>query len=76
MTKQEFLALDDKAQLAFLNGEAAKGLNGVEIPAAIGMTKKELETIGFYFVRNKYMQKPMKGYQTTKRSGNEDEFNK
>jgi putative methionine-R-sulfoxide reductase with GAF domain len=76
MTKDEFLALDNKAQLKYLNEQAAKGLDGIEIPAALGMTKKELEKIGFYFVKNKYMLKPMRGYQTTMRSGNEEEFNK
>lgn len=72
MTKEEFLALDDKAQLKYLNEQAAKGLNANEIPAALGMTKKELEKVGFYFVKNKYMLKPMRGYQTTMRSGNEE----
>ncbi|MEL1136003.1 hypothetical protein AAC978_12535 [Desulfitobacterium sp. THU1] len=72
MTNQEFLALDDKAQLRYLNEEAAKGVSFNEISAGIKMTKKELEKIGFYYVKDKFMQKPMKGYQTTKRSGNEE----
>ena len=74
MTKQEFLDLDDKAQLKYINEEAAKGLSLNDISSGINMTKKELEKIGFYFVKNKFMQKPMKGYQTTKRSGNEEQI--
>ena len=74
MTKQEFLDLEDAAQLKYLNGEAAKGISFNEISAGINMSKKELEKIGFYFVKDKFMQKPMKGYQTTKRSGNEEKI--
>lgn len=74
MTKQEFLNLDDAAQLKYLNGEATKGISLNEIATGISMSKKELEKIGFYYVKDKFMQKPMKGYQTTKRSGNEEKI--
>ncbi|UWG98218.1 hypothetical protein LPY66_05290 [Dehalobacter sp. DCM] len=71
MKKPEFLALDDDSKLNYLNEEAAKGLSYGDICVGIGMTKEELGKIGYYFVRNKFMKKPMKGYGTTERSGNE-----
>ena len=74
MNKQEFLNLADTAQLKYLNEEAAKGISFNEIAAGITMNKKELEKIGFYYVKDKFMLKPMKGYNTTKRSGNEEKI--
>lgn len=72
MKKEEFLKLDDKQQIEFLNEQAATGKGYGDICAGIGMTKEELGSqYGFYFVRNKFMKKPMKGYGTTQRSGNE-----
>jgi hypothetical protein len=71
MKKQEFLALEDTAKFAYLNEEAAQGKSYTDICAGVGLTKEELGRQGFYFVRNKFMKKPMKGYGTTQRSGNE-----
>ena len=71
MKKQEFLALDDGSQFKYLNDAAATGKNYSEICQDLGMTKEELGKLGYYFVKDKWMRKPMKGYQTTKRSGNE-----
>jgi hypothetical protein len=72
MKKQEFLNLNEDEKFKFLNEEAAKGKNLVQITSELGITKEELgNKMGFYFVGNKFMRKPMKGYQTTKRSGNE-----
>lgn len=71
MKKQEFLALDEEGKTKYLNEEAAKGLSYGDICAGIGLTKEELGKYGYYFVKNKFMKKPMKGYGTTQRSGNE-----
>jgi hypothetical protein len=72
MKKEEFLSLDDNSKLKYLNEEAAKGQSYGDICAGIGFTKEELgRQHGFYFVRDKFLKKPMKGYGTTQRSGNE-----
>lgn len=71
MKDEKFLSLDDNGQLQYLNEQAATGKGYGEICAGIGLTKEELGKIGFYFVKDKFMKKPMKGYGTTKRSGNE-----
>ena len=75
MTREEFLNLDDDSQLNYLNELAAAGKDLNTISAEIKVPKEELgPKLGFYFVRNKFMKKPMKGYATTKRTGNEYEF--
>lgn len=71
MKKDEFINLDEDAKLAYLNEEAAQGKSYGDICSGIGHTKEELGKQGYYFVRNKFMKKPMKGYGTTQRSGNE-----
>lgn len=71
MNKQEFLALDDKAKLQYLNELAANGKSISEICSDLGFSKDELGKQGFIPVGNKFMLKPMKGYGTTVRSGNE-----
>lgn len=71
MDKDAFLALDLEAQVEYLNGLCAEGKGVDEITAAIGIDKRELGANGLYFVRDKFMGKPMRGYQTAKRSGNE-----
>ncbi len=71
MKKEEFMSLDDNAKLTYLNAEAAQGKSYGDICTGIGLTKEELGRQGFYFVRDKFMRKPMKGYGTTQRSGNE-----
>mgnify|MGYP000848400577 FL=1 len=70
MTKEEFLKLDDAGKLSFLNSEAATK-DFAQISAEIGMTKAELGKMGLYYVGKKFLLKPMKGYATTERSGNE-----
>jgi hypothetical protein len=71
MKKETFLAMSDDNQLKYLNEEAAKGLSYGEICSGIGLTKEELGRNGYYFVKDKFLKKPMKGYGTTQRSGNE-----
>ena len=70
MDKQQFLNMEEADQLNYLNTEAATK-DFATICAELGMTKEELNKLGYYFVRNKFMAKPMKGYGTTIRSGNE-----
>jgi len=74
MNKEEFLKMDDKAQLEYLNGLVAQGKSFNDICAELGMDRVELGKYGFYFVKNQFMHKPMKGYQTTIRSGNEQKL--
>jgi len=72
MKKEEFIALSDEAKLQYLNEQAAAGKSYTDICAGIGLTKDELgRQHGFYFVKDKFLKKPMKGYGTTQRSGNE-----
>lgn len=71
MEKQEFLKMNDDEKFTFLNSEAAAGKSFAQIQAELSITKEELGRIGFYYVGNKFMRKPMKGYRTTQRSGNE-----
>lgn len=72
MNKQEFLDMNEESRFNYLNEEAAKGKNFTDICSEIGIAKEELSNkYGYYFVKNKFMRKPMKGYQTTQRSGNE-----
>lgn len=71
MDNQGFLNLDDKAKLQCLNELAASGKSIAEVCSEIGFSKDELGKQGFIPVGNKFMLKPMKGYGTTARSGNE-----
>lgn len=75
MTKDDFMKLDDNAKLALLNELAGAGKDLGTICAEIKVPKEELgPKMGFYLVRNKFMKKPMKGYATVQRTGNELEF--
>lgn len=65
MKKEEFLALDGKAKGAYCQELYDAGKTLDEILADLGMTKKELELEGIYFVKGKFMVKLMKGYGTT-----------
>lgn len=71
MDKQAFFDLDGDAQLAYLNSKAEAGQGFEEISADLDITKEEFGKHGLYFVGKKFMLKPMRGYQTTRRSGNE-----
>ena len=71
MDKNAFLQLDLDAQVEYLNELCAEGKSVDDIAASVGMDKRELGSNGLYFVRDKFMGKPMRGYQTAKRSGNE-----
>ncbi len=71
MEKNEFLELELEEQIAYLNGLCDEGKEMADIEAALGLTQRELGANGLYMVRGKFMGKPMRGYQTAKRSGNE-----
>ena len=71
MDRQEFLNLSDDERFNFLNSEVAAWKSFSQIQNDLGINKEELARIGFYYVGNKFMCKPMKGYRTTQRSGNE-----
>jgi hypothetical protein len=73
MEKQEFLDLELDDQVAYLNGLFAEGKSVADIGAELDLDKHKLGAIGIYFVRDKFMGKPMRGYRTAKRSGNEYE---
>lgn len=71
MDRATFEELELEEQVKFLNELCAKGMAIADIEAEVGMTQRELGAIGLYYVRDKFMGKPMRGYQTAKRSGNE-----
>jgi len=71
MDKSAFFELDLEQQVEYLNGLCAEGKSLDEITALIGVDKRELGSVGLYYVKDKFMGKPMRGYQTAKRSGNE-----
>ena len=71
MDRAQFEDMELDAQVKWLNDQLADGKTLVDIEAEIGMTQREMGALGLYFVRDKFMGKPMRGYQTAKRSGNE-----
>jgi hypothetical protein len=71
MDKDKFLEIELNEQVAYLNGLCAEGKGVDDITAELGIDKRELQALGLYFVKDKFMGKPMRGYQTAKRSGNE-----
>lgn len=71
MEKQEYLNMSEDERFNFLNSQAAAGKSFAQIISEMSLTKEELAKQGFYWVGNKFMRKPMKGYVTTVRSGNE-----
>ena len=73
MTFDEFQALNTVEQEKCLNDMLAEGKTPDEIYEALGTTKQGLGKIGVFYVPPKkaFNIKPMRGYQTTKLSGNE-----
>ena len=71
MDRAEFENMELDDQVKYLNGLCADGKSMADIEAEIGMTQREMGALGLYYVRDKFMGKPMRGYQTAKRSGNE-----
>lgn len=62
MNRQDFLKLNDNDQFNFLNAEAESGKNMNQILAETGLDKAELAKLGYYYVGNKFLKKPMRGY--------------
>ncbi|MDR3307686.1 MAG: hypothetical protein LBS58_02150 [Coriobacteriales bacterium] len=75
MTFDEFVELDGNEQVTYLNEKLADGKAPEDIYADLGTDKSALGKYGIFYVppRKTFMIKPMRGYQTTKLSGNEKE---
>ncbi|MDR1358114.1 MAG: hypothetical protein LBJ48_01985 [Coriobacteriales bacterium] len=73
MTIAEFELLSTEEQEKWLNDQLAAGKTPDDIYATLGSTKQGLGKIGVFYVPPKktFNIKPMRGYQTTKFSGNE-----
>jgi hypothetical protein len=73
MTFEEFAELSGDEQSSWLNGQLAEGKTPEDIYAILGSDKAGLGKIGIFYVppKKSFMIKPMRGYQTTKFSGNE-----
>lgn len=71
MNKDQFLDLELTEQVAYLNGQLDEGKEFDDILATLELDKRSIGAYGLYFVKGKVMGKPMRGYQTNKRSGNE-----
>ena len=74
MTLDEFIDLTTDEQEQWLDDQLAAGLTADEVYAALGTDKNGLGKVGVFYVppKKKFMIKPMRGYQTTRLSGNED----
>jgi hypothetical protein len=73
MDFQEFELLNTTEQEKWLNDRLEEGLAPEEIYAALSTTKQAMGKIGIFYVppKKSFNIKPMRGYQTTKFSGNE-----
>jgi hypothetical protein len=73
MDFQEFELLSTAEQEKWLNDRLAEGMTAEDVYAALGTTKQALGKIGVFYVppKKSFNIKPMRGYQTTKFSGNE-----
>lgn len=71
MDREEFENMELEDQVAYLNGLVDDGNDMEDIEDEVEMTERELGALGLYFLGDKWSGKPMRGYQTAKRSGNE-----
>ena len=71
MDREEFEGMELDEQVAYLNGLLADGMEMDEIEEEVEMTEREMGALGLYFLGDEFAGKPMRGYQTAKRSGNE-----
>jgi hypothetical protein len=73
MTLDELVELSTDEQEDWLNERLAAGLDPDAIYAELGTDKSGLGKVGIFYVPPKkaFMIKPMRGYQTTRLSGNE-----
>ncbi|MDR2672968.1 MAG: hypothetical protein LBC35_06805 [Coriobacteriales bacterium] len=75
MTFDEFVDLSTEEQQTWLNEQLAAGKTPEDVYATLGTDKSGLGKIGVFYVPPKkaFNIKPMRGYQTTRLSGNEAE---
>jgi hypothetical protein len=73
MTFDEFVDLSTDEQESWLNGQLAAGKTPDDVYAELGTDKAGIGKVGVFYVPPKkaFMIKPMRGYQTTRLSGNE-----
>jgi hypothetical protein len=73
MTFDEFADLGTEEQQAWLDERTDAGKSAEDVYAELGTDKPGIGKIGIFYVppKKKFMIKPMRGYQTTKLSGNE-----
>jgi hypothetical protein len=73
MTLDELLELSTDEQQTWLNEQLAAGKTPDDVYAILGTDKGGLGKVGIFYVppRKAFNIKPMRGYQTTKLSGNE-----
>jgi hypothetical protein len=73
MTLDELIELTTDEQAAWLNDQLVAGQTPDDIYAELGTDKAGLGKVGIFYVppKKSFMIKPMRGYQTTRLSGNE-----
>ncbi|MDR1713987.1 MAG: hypothetical protein LBR39_07560 [Coriobacteriales bacterium] len=73
MTLDELIELTTEEQEKWLNDELAAGKTPDDIYATLSTDKVGLGKVGIFYVppKKSFMIKPMRGYQTTRLSGNE-----
>jgi hypothetical protein len=73
MTLDELIELATDEQEKWLNDQLAGGKTPDDIYAELGTDKAGLGKVGIFYVppKKSFMIKPMRGYQTTRLSGNE-----
>ncbi|MDR3316424.1 MAG: hypothetical protein LBS98_08160 [Coriobacteriales bacterium] len=73
MTLNELIELTTEEQETWLNGRLVEGATPDDIYAQLETDKIGIGKVGIFYVPPKkaFMTKPMRGYQTTRLSGNE-----
>jgi hypothetical protein len=73
MILNEFVELTTDEQEKWLNDQLVGGKTPEDIYAELGTDKSGLGKVGVFYVppKKSFMIKPMRGYQTTRLSGNE-----
>jgi hypothetical protein len=73
MTLDELIELATDEQETWLNDQLVGGKTPDDIYAELGTDKAGLGKVGIFYVppKKSFMIKPMRGYQTTRLSGNE-----
>jgi hypothetical protein len=73
MILDELIELTTEEQEAWLNERLSAGKTPDEVYAELGTDKAGIGKVGIFYVppKKSFMIKPMRGYQTTRLSGNE-----